>query len=199
MKPLKKFLKKHQAYSYLYKVAENLTLEQFLDTCEIGDWILWLFRQSNPESLRELALAKGHCANTVRHLMIDPRSRNAVDMAIKFGEGKATKEELDKATDEAYVAETYTHAYSAMYSRHAARIAVLAANTTKAFGASGTLTLLLDTLAGQIKAKEIADKDRSIKRMSADAAAYEAGQKASQKQTADICRKYLPLHIWNIK
>ena len=49
-----------------------------------------------PKNLRELTLAKGHCANTVRHLMKDQRSIDAVDAAIAFGEGKITKEELLK-------------------------------------------------------------------------------------------------------
>ena len=33
--------------------------------------------------------------------------------------------------------------------------------------------------------------------MKATAAAYADALKANQKQTADICRKYLPLSIWN--
>ena len=33
----------------------------------------------------------------------------------------------------------------------------------------------------------------------ADAYAYAAARIENQKQTADICRKYLPIEIWNIK
>jgi hypothetical protein len=46
---------------------------------------------------RILTLAKGHCANTVRHLMMDDRSIKAVDTAIAFGEGRATESELNIA------------------------------------------------------------------------------------------------------
>ena len=94
-KTLKEFLKKNNACEHGYLFAKDLTLEEFLATCHRGDWILWLFAKSNPKSIRELTLAKGHCVNTVRHLMEDERSLRAVDVAIAFGEGRATKEELD--------------------------------------------------------------------------------------------------------
>ena len=113
-----------------------MTLEQFLNTCKRGDWILWLFARMNPDSLRELTLAKGHCANTVRHLMKDQRSIKAFDVAIAFGEGKATRKELDDA----------------------------------------------DAAAFDADAADVA---------------FAAARKQNQKKAADICRKYLPLEIWN--
>jgi hypothetical protein len=134
-KTLDKFLKKHDACEESYEFAKDLTLEQFLDTCNREDWILWLFQRMNPEDKRLRVLAAGHCSNTVRHLMRDERSTKAVDIAIAYGEGRATKEELEEATFAA------------------------------AFAAE---------------------------------AAYSAGRK-NQKQTADICRKYLPIELWNQK
>jgi hypothetical protein len=44
-----------------------------------------------------ITLAKGLCANTVRHLMKDDRSIKAVDVAIAFGRDEATLDELDSA------------------------------------------------------------------------------------------------------
>ena len=64
------------------------TWEQAYNDCERGDWLLWLFKKTNPDNLKELTLAKGHCANTVRHLMKDNRSILAVDAAIAFGNGE---------------------------------------------------------------------------------------------------------------
>lgn len=40
------------------------------------------------------ALASGHCANLVRHLMQDEKSLAAVDATIAFGEGRMTRAEL---------------------------------------------------------------------------------------------------------
>ena len=134
MKTLKEFLIKHKACEDGFDFAKDLTLEEFLNTCQRGDWILWLFVRMNPDSLRELTLAKGHCANTVRELMKDERSVKAVGGAITFGKGK----ELDDAAVAAW---------------DAAWDAALAA---------------------------------------ADVA-----RKQNQKLTADICRQYLPLKIWN--
>ena len=89
MKTLKEFLEKNQFCKKGFNFAKDLTLKQFLKTCQRGDWILWLFARMNPDSLRELTLAKAHCANTVRHLMKDARSIKAVDVAIAFGGGGA--------------------------------------------------------------------------------------------------------------
>jgi hypothetical protein len=142
MKTLKTFLEKHNACLNGFEFAKDLTLEQFLETCERGDWILWLFARTNPELLRELTLAKAHCANTVRHLMTDKRSVEAVDVAIAFSEGRATREELRAASD-----------------------AASAAATDAASAAA--------------------------------ADAYSDAKKQNQKQTADICRKFLPIEIWD--
>ena len=82
MKTLKEFLEKNNACEDGFDFAKDLTLEQFLSTCQRGDWILWLFARTNPDSLRELNLAKGHCANTVRELMKDELDSAASAMLL---------------------------------------------------------------------------------------------------------------------
>jgi hypothetical protein len=170
MKTLKEFLEKNQACKDGFDFAKDLTLEQFLNTCERGDWILWLFAKMNPSSLRELTLAKAHCANTVRHLMKDATSIKAVDVAIAFGEGKATRKELDDAFDAAFdVACAGAAAFDAAYAAaYAAAVAAYAA-----YAAANAVSV------------------------AAYAAAYASAKKQNQKLTAEICRKYLPLEIWD--
>ena len=177
-KTLKNFLKKHDACEDGYIFAKDLTLEQFLDTCPRGDWILWLFAKINPESLKELSLAKGHCANTVRHLMKDDRSVEAVDAAIKFGEGKISKKELDNAHDDAYDAAIYT----------ASAAAASAAAYASAAAASAAASAADASAASASAAAYAAD---------ASADAYADAKIQYQKKTANICRKYLHIEIWN--
>ena len=128
--------------------AGDKSWEEIYNTCHRGDWLLWLFKRTNPNDLQLLTLAKGHCANTVRHLMKDERSLKAVDAAIAFGEGEISREELDIAAKAAALAAR---------AAAAARAACIASNY-------------------------------------ADAAREE-----NQQLTADICRKYLPIEVWNIK
>ena len=128
--------------------AADKTWQEVFDTCHRGDWLLWLFKRTTPNQ-QLLTLAKGHCANTVRHLMKDERSIKAVDAAIAFGEGLITKEGLAAAA-----------------AADAAAAAAYAAADADAYAAA------------------------------ADAAA--AARKANQLLTADICRKYLPIEVWNI-
>jgi len=144
------------------------TLEEAWEKCERGDWMLWLYQKLYPENIRELTLAKGHCVNTVRHLMKDERSIKAVDAAIAFGEGKIGEEELRKA---AAVAAAYVAAAAAAY--------------TAAYTAADVAAYVV---AADVAAYAVAAY------VAADVAAYAAAaaaRKENQKQTADICRKYL--------
>ena len=191
-KTLKNFLKEHNACKDGYIFAKDLTLEQFLDTCPRGDWILWLFARMNPESLKELTLAKGHCANTVRHLMKDNRSVQAVDAAIKFGEGKICKKELDKAASAAYSID-YTPAYAAASAASAAYYSAASAAYSAAYADADVFA----AASAHASAYSAAYSAAASAASAAYSAAYSAARTQHQKKTANICRKYLPIEIWN--
>ena len=110
---MKELLIKLNACNEARKWASNKSIDEIWATCHRGDWMLWLARKLNIDK-RVLTLAKGHCANTVRHLMKDERSIAAVDMAIKYGEGNATDSELAAAAAAAayaaYAADAYAYA-----------------------------------------------------------------------------------------
>lgn len=149
------------------------------ETCKRGDWMLWYAASINVD-LKPLTLAKGHCANIVRHLMEDERSIAAVDAAIAFGEGRITREELDKAANAAYDAVSsaanavyyaYAAAYAAYYAANAAYAASSAAYAYAAYAASAAVN-------------------------SADYyAVYSDHKKEVLKQCSDICRKYLTKYV----
>jgi len=143
--------------------AENKTIEEVVATCHRGDWLLWLAKKCDI-GLQPLTLAKGHCANTVRHLMNDERSIRAVDAAIAFGEGKATREELDVAAAAASVA---------AYAYVAADADAVAAAAAAAYAAAAAT----------------ADADAAAY-AAADASATDPDD-ANRLQTANICRKYI--------
>ena len=197
-KTLKEFLKKNNACEDGYLFAKDLTLEEFLATCHRGDWILWLFAKSNPKSIRELTLAKGHCVNTVRHLMEDERSLRAVDVAIAFGEGRATKEELDStyaAADASYAA-----ASAAADSASAASYAAAAPAYVAAYTAADSAYVAASAADAAAAPAYAAANVAANAAAAADAAAdYASNYKKNLMETADICRKYLPINIWNIK
>ena len=157
---LKKLLACNDAINW---VGER-TIEEAWAECERGDWMLWYYANVFPNNIRELTLAKAHCANTVRHLMKDERSLKAVDIAISFGEGNISKDDLQVS---ASAADAYASAadYASAYAATAA--------TTSAYAA---------TAAASAAAYS-----------SVDAAAYVYAATENRKLTADICRKYLKL------
>jgi hypothetical protein len=203
MKTLKEFLKKHNACEDGYLFAKDFTLEQFLNNCERGDWILWLFARSNPRNKELRTLIAGHCANTVRHLMENERSKEAVDMAIKYGEGKATRKQLDDAYAAAYAAYAAADAANAAANAAdaaAATTAAAAATTAAAAAANAAYAAYAAANAAAAAAANAADAaDAAAAAYDAYAATNAAARKKNQKLTADICRKYLPIEIWNIK
>lgn len=138
------------------------------EICHRGDWMLWIASRLGVSD-RLLTLAKGYCAKTVMHLMKDRRSRQAVKVAIAYGEGRATKEDLGKAAEIAYaaVAEAYTAAEAYTDDDAAAEAAVAAADD--------------DAYAAAEAAAEAA-----------------AAWKKNQQKTADICRKYLTKAVFEI-
>ncbi len=134
MKTFKEYLHSVDACAAAIEWAGDKPIEQVVTECHRGDWLLWLAKKCGVE-LQPLTLAKGHCANTVRHLMSDERSVKAVDVAIAFGEGRATRDELDAATAAAYAAAdaaTYAAAYVAAAYAAAAAAAGAAYDATAA-------------------------------------------------------------------
>jgi len=168
---MKQLLIKLQACEEALEWAGDKTWEEVYNTCHRGDWLLWLHQRTNKEDLQARTLAKGHCANTVRHLMKDERSLKAVDTAIAFGEGRATIEELNEAADAADDA----------YAARAAEAREAEASAANAAYAA--------TAAARANANAYANADASAA----------AARTKNQKETADIVRKYIPIELWNVQ
>jgi hypothetical protein len=166
-------LKNINACNQAVEWSKDKDWETIFRTCHRGDWLLFLFKRTNPDDLRLLTLAKGHCAKTVIHLMKDQRSIDAVEIAIKFGNNEATREELDAAAAAAAAATAAAYAYAAYADAYAA--------ATAAYAAAAAAATAADAYAY------------------AAYAAYADAIERNQKETADICRKYLPIEVWNIK
>ena len=127
MKTFKEYLHSVDACAAAIEWAGDKPIEQVVTECHRGDWLLWLASKCDI-GLQPLTLAKGHCANTVRHLLKDDRSIKAVDTAIAFGEGRATREELDAAYAAAYAAARAAAYAAAAASARAAAYAAAAAD-----------------------------------------------------------------------
>ena len=81
---------------------EPVTLEAILANNGLDD-ALWALR-CVPEVDRDAYLFAVWCARQVQHLMTDPRSLNALDVAEAFANGNATEAERDAVGDAARVA-----------------------------------------------------------------------------------------------
>ena len=74
---------------------EPLALLTILDSNGLDD-ALWCLRAVNGQD-KEIRLYAVWCARQVQHLMKDPRSLAALDVAERFANGEATEKELAKA------------------------------------------------------------------------------------------------------
>jgi hypothetical protein len=163
--------------------VKDKTLQEAFTTCERADWMLWAYARLYPDNLRELTLAKGHCANTIRNLMKDERSIKAIDTAIQFGEGKISREELDAAADAARDA---ADAAAAAYAAAAATVAY-AATVAAAYAAAH------DAARDAYTAYTAAATVAAAYAAASSAATRVSARKQSLKEQADICRKYLTI------
>jgi hypothetical protein len=163
------------------------------ETCQRGDWMLWIAQKLNVDLLK-LTTAKALCANTVRHLMKDERSTKAIDVAILFGQGKATKEELNAASVDAASVDAASAASAAYVAANAAYASASAAYV--AANAAYASASAADAFASA-SAASAADAFASANAASADATYYDA-KKKNQLQTADICRTVLTEEVFKI-
>ena len=84
---------------------------------------------------REIRLYAVECARDVQHLMTDPRSLAALDVAEQFANGEATEMELTAARADAYAAHAsaaYAYAYALAASKDTHRVAWDAASAAYA-------------------------------------------------------------------
>ena len=121
----------------------EMTIEEFCeihDACEEGrDWaiancktmaecweklppsyLIWTATRPNVLSEKELRLFAVFCCREAWHLLVDERSRNAVEVTERFANGQASKEEMHvaylaavDAAREASCAAAYAAAYAA--------------------------------------------------------------------------------------
>ena len=98
------------------------------------DDALWCCR-AEPQYAREWRLFAVWCARQVEYLMTDPRSKDALVVAERHANGKATNAELAAASDAASAAEDAA-ASAAISTRAVARAAASAAEDAAARGAA---------------------------------------------------------------
>jgi len=133
------------------------TMQDVWDSLKRIDWLVWVATKEGVLTDKELRLFACFCARQNWNLLTDERSRNAIEVAERFANGKATKEELKAAyvaaydaayADAAYDAAARAAAVAAYAARVAARVAAdraraaarkeqmewLRANTTPNFG-----------------------------------------------------------------
>ena len=183
MTPLKDLLEDLNACSDAKQWVGDMTIEEAVQKCHRGDWLLWL-SQKIDIGLQPLTLAKGHCANTVRHLMKDERSTKAVDAAIAFGEGKITIEELHTYASAASAYADAASAYADADAARAAADAAYAARAASAYADAADASAYASSYAARAAA--------AYARADAYASdAYASAKKENQMMTADVCRKYI--------
>jgi len=152
--------------------AKEMTIEEIVNTCHRGDWLLWLAKKIDLP-IKPITLAKVRCAKTVIHLIGYPSSLKALEVAEKFAlTDEVSLDDLRNAY--AAAAAAADAAYAAAYAAYAAAAAAAAAYAAAAAA-----------YAADAAAADAADA-------AADAAAAAADARIkNQKQTADICREIL--------
>jgi len=105
------------------------------EKCHRSDWMLWALDKIGYDDQRMLRLLACRFCREIWHLLADERSRNAVEVAERYAEGQATKDELVAARAAAWAA-----ARAAARARAAAGAAAEAATEAAAWAAAWAAT-----------------------------------------------------------
>jgi len=151
------------------------SLEEAWETCERGDWMLWLAVKAGVDR-KKVVLAACECARLSLKYIPEEEIRplRAIEMAEAWADDKVSIKEVKQAAYAAYAAANATHATNAAY---AAAYAVYAATYT-AYASNATAKAAYAAYA----AANAADA-------AADAAYAAAARKSTLKKCADIVRK----------
>jgi hypothetical protein len=195
MQNIQTLLNDHDACKDAREWAHGKTWQTIYDTCESGEWLTWLLSRSaldlDKRTCVKLAAA---LANTVRHLMPDA-SKEALDVAIRYGNDEATDDELKVA------------AWAAWWTAWAARAAARAVKAVE--GAAWWTAWAAEAAAWAVKAVEGAAWVEEAVEAAAVAGGAEAAETARVEaargaraaidlQMAPIVREHIPIAVFSI-
>jgi hypothetical protein len=186
MKTTKTILTELGACPEAVKWAGGKTPKKAWETCNHGDWLLWVAGKIDIDR-KLIVLAACACARTALKYvpMGEERPRKTIETAEAWTRGEATIEQLRVAADAAYAAvQAAFHAADAAYAADAAAYAAHAA-----YAAVQAAFHAADAAADAAHAAYAAAH-------AAYAAAYTAAYTAAiRKDMADIVRKIIPFSV----
>jgi hypothetical protein len=106
MKTIKQFCSEHRACSdgQKWALAHCKDMQEVWEKAPNPSWVIWIATRRGVLTDRELRLFAVWCARQVQHLLTDPRSINAIDVAERYANGEATDRELTAARSAAWAA-----------------------------------------------------------------------------------------------
>jgi hypothetical protein len=181
---LKEFLQRHGACKDGYEFAKDLTLEQFHATCQRGDWMLLVFSMLHPQKIKEARLAAAHCLNITKPPIRRELYENAINWIIDNNGECPPNDVMLEVTG---VVDSTLNA--------------LEAGAVAAWGYSQNTFLALDALKENQQTHcapdHFPDFFQSVCCIIRTIGGFgESFERRAEEQTADICRKYLPLEMW---
>lgn len=131
--------------------------------CERADWMLWIATKSGVDE-KKLIRVKALCVLSIKHLLRDKRSKEALITALSYSESRATKKELKAAHTAASAAcdASYSFVSSAAAAYTAAAYTIAATAATYATADAATANAAAYTIAATARAAN-AHKDQHRK------------------------------------
>ncbi len=108
---IEQFCTKHQACEEgkEWALASCASMKEVWEKAK-PNWLFWVATRPSVLTDKELRLFAVFCARQVQHLMTDPRSIEAIDVAEKYAQGKASDDELARARAAARAADAAARA-----------------------------------------------------------------------------------------
>ena len=198
MQNIQTLLDNHDACKPAREWANGKTWQTIYDTCDRGTWLTWVLSRSTPDpDKRTRVKLAAALANTVRDLMPDA-AKEALDVAIRYGNGEATDDELKVAAE---AAEAAARAAKAVEAAAAARAveASRAAEAAEAAEAAAWVAKAVEAAeAAWAAAWAVEAEAEEAARAAAWAVEAEAEEATIEQQMANLVREIIPIELFNI-
>ncbi len=101
MENINDFLDKHKAPANFKIWAKDKTIDEIVNYCENGFWLLWLAIRLNIEN-RKIVLATSHCIELIKNIIHDQIFLETIEYSKKYGNNEISKITLGKKYISAY-------------------------------------------------------------------------------------------------
>jgi hypothetical protein len=182
---IEKLIIKFELDENFIKWSKGKKWEEIYSSCPNGDWLFSLYKKTSSSRKKTILKINGYFVKTIKHYIAGESLKDLVEYVIDYGENRISIKELARAQKKAEL-ENGRVGIKSKWRRNVRN----AENANLAALSSSTLNLKYNDTLFYLKLMDF--YDMRLRKASSIYLMY-------VEERANICRKHLPLELWNLK